>query len=325
MKRALVVLIFSAVAVSFAQAQTIEMKLAHYAAEDHPGSIAGKMFAEGVEKRTQGKIKIALYPDNALGSPPAVLEQSIRGSVDMALPTQGQLGLHIKKFNCVMLPFIFDTYAHADKVVDGSFVAWVVPELERIGLVFLANWEWGFRNLTNSKRPVNTPGDVRGLMVRTPPGLPYRAAMEALGAVVATVDFNDLHKALREGVIDAEENPVAVIYSSRIYDVHKHLAMTGHNYNSMVHVINKKVWDKLTPEQQNIIREESVAAGTWMRKAVRDAEAEKIEKMKQAGLQVTYPDRAKFKALMKSAYDRMKASTGEENIKEILKMVEAAK
>jgi tripartite ATP-independent transporter DctP family solute receptor len=243
----------------------------------------------------------------------------------MALPTQGQLGKYSKKFNCVMLPFVFESYAQADKVIDGPFTAWAAPDLEKIGLVFLSNWEWGFRNLTNSKRPVNTPGDVRGLMVRTPPGLPYRAAMEALGAVVATVDFTDLQKALREGVIDAEENPVAVIYSNRIFDIHKHLAMTGHNYNSMVHVINKAVWDKLTAEQQNILREESVAAGTWMRRAVRDAEAEQIEKMKQAGLQVTYPDRAKFKTLMGSAYNRLNAAAGEENIKEFVRMVEAAK
>jgi len=325
MKTALCALLMAVAVASSAQAQTLQLRLAHYAAKDHPGSIAGQMFAEGVAKRTQGKIKIALYPENALGSPPAVLEQSIRGSVDMALPTQGQLGLHIKKFNCVMLPFIFENHAHADKVVDGPFIAWVAPDLEKIGLVFLANWEWGFRNLTNSKRPVNTPGDVRGLMVRTPPELPIRMAMEALGAVVATVDFNDLQKALREGVIDAEENPVAVIYSNRIFDIHKHLAMTGHSYNSMVHVINKAVWDKLSAEQQNILREESVAAGTWMRRAVRDAEAEQIEKMKQAGVQVTYPDRDRFKALMKPAYLRMNAIAGEENIQEFLKMAEAAK
>ena len=318
-------LLLSVVAVSFAQAQTIQMKLAHYAAESHPASLAAKMFAEGVEKRTHGKIKIALHPNNTLGAPPAVLEQGIRGDVDMALPSQGQLGLHVKKFNCVMLPFVFESYAHADKVIDGPFIAWAAPDLDKIGLVFLSNWEWGFRNLTNNKRPVNTPGDVRGLMVRTPPGLPYRAAMEALGAVVATVNFNDLQKVLAEGVIDAEENPVAVIYSNRIYDVHKHLAMTGHTYNSMVHVINKKAWHKLTPEQQGIIREESVAAGTWMRKTVRDAEAEQIEKMKQAGVQVTYPDRDKFKALMKPAYDRMSAAAGEENIKAFVQMAAAAK
>jgi tripartite ATP-independent transporter DctP family solute receptor len=283
------------------------------------------MFAEGVENRTKGRIKIALYPDNTMGSPPAVLEKTIQGSVDMALPTQGQLGLHIKRFNCVMLPFIFESYAQADKVLDGPFTAWAAPDLERIGLVFLANWEWGFRNLTNSKRPVITPGDVRGLVVRTPPELPIRVAMEALGAVVATVDFNDLQKALREGVIDAEENPLAVIYANRIFDIHKHMAMTGHTYNSMVHVINKETWGKLTSEQQNILREESVAAGTWMRKAVRNAENEQIEQMRQAGVQVTYPDRASFKALMGSVYNRMKAAAGEENIKEFSRMAESAK
>jgi TRAP-type C4-dicarboxylate transport system substrate-binding protein len=149
--------------------------------------------------------------------------------------------------------------------------------------------------------------------------------MEALGAVVATVDFNDLQKALREGVIDAEENPIAVIYANRIFEIHKHVAMTGHTYNSMVHVINKETWGKLTPEQQNILREESVAAGTWMRKAVRNAEDEQIERMRQAGVRVTYPDRARFKALMGSAYNRMNAAVGEENIKEFSKMAEAAK
>jgi tripartite ATP-independent transporter DctP family solute receptor len=325
MKRHICALLITLVAASFAQAQTLQLKLAHYAAESHPGSLASRMFAEGVEKRTQGRIKIALYPDNTMGSPTAVLEKTIQGSVDMALPTQGQLGLHIGKFNCVMLPFIFESYSQADKVLDGPFAAWAAADLERIGLVFLANWEWGFRNFTNSKIPVRTPGDVRGLVVRTPPELPIRVAMEALGAVVATVDFNDLQKALREGVIDAEENPIAVIYANRIFDIHKYMAMTGHIYNSMVHVINKEAWSKLTPEQKNILREESVAAGTWMRKAVRSAEDEQIERMRQAGVRVTYPDRARFKALMGSAYNRMNAAAGEENIKEFARMVEAAK
>jgi len=325
MKRALGVLIFWVATVSFGQAQTIQLKFGHFAAENHPGSLASKMFAEGVEKRTEGKIKITIYPDNSLGSPPAVLEQTIRGSVDMALPTQGQLGKYSERFNCVMLPFVFESYAQADKVLDGPFIAWAAPDLEKAGLVFLSNWEWGFRNLTNNKRPVNTPGEVRGLMVRTPPELPIRVAMEALGAVVATVDFNDLQMALRKGVIDGEENPVAVIYANRLYETQKYLSMTGHTYNSMVHVISKKAWDKITPEQQKIIKEESVKAGNWMRQALRDGEAGQIEKLKQLGVQVTYPDKSKFKALMKPAYSRMNAIAGEENIKEFLKMVDAAK
>jgi len=325
MKKALVVLMVWAATVSYGQAQTIQLKLGHFAAENHPGSLASKMFAEGVEKRTVGKIKITIYPDNSLGSPPAVLEQTIRGSVDMALPTQGQLGKYSERFNCVMLPFVFESYAQADKVLDGPFIAWAGPDLEKAGLVFLSNWEWGFRNLTNNKRPVNTPGEVRGLMVRTPPELPIRVAMEALGAVVATVDFNDLPTALQEGVVDGEENPIAVIYANRLYETQKYLSMTGHTYNSMVHVISKKAWDKITPEQKKIIKEESVKAGNWMRQAWRDGEADQMEKLTQLGVQVTYPDKSKFKALMIPAYNRMNAIAGEENIKEFLRMVDAAK
>ena len=162
-------------------------------------------------------------------------------------------------------------------------------------------------------------------MVRTPPEPSLRATMEAMGTVVATVNFNDLRKALAEGVIDGQENPVAVIYSNRIYETQKYLAMTGHAYSTMVHVINRKAWSKLTPEQQSIVREESAKAGVWMRKAIREAEAEQIEKLKQLGVQVTYPDKAGFKALMKPATTRMSAAAGEENIQEFLKMVEAAR
>ncbi len=325
MKKTLLVLVVLVAAVSLAQAQVIQMKLGHFAADSHPGNIASKMFADAVEKRTDGKIKITIYPNNALGSPPEVLEQNILGAVDMSLPTQGQLGKYSKKFNCVMLPFAFNNYEQADKVLDGKFIPWAVPDLDQAGLVFLSNWEWGFRNLTNDKRPVNDPADVKGLKVRTPPELPTQAAMEALGAVVATINFNELQMALKQGVVDGQENPIAVIFSNKLNESQKYLAMTGHNYNTMVHVISKKVWDKLTPDQQKIIKEESKRAGDWMRKAVREGEADQIKQLQAAGMQVTYPDKAKFKALMQPAYDRMKPVAGEENIAAFLKLVEEVK
>lgn len=302
-------------------AAPIEMKLGHFAADTHPGNLASKMFAEAVEKRTNGQIKITIYPNNALGSPPEVLEQNILGAVDMSLPTQGQLGKYSKKFNCVMLPFIYKDYAHADRVLDGKFIPWAVKDLDAAGLVFLSNWEWGFRNLTNSKRPVKVPEDAKGLKIRTPPELPTQAAMEALGAVVTTINFNELQMALKQGVVDGQENPIAVIYSNKLYETQKYLTMTGHNYNTMVHVISKKVWDKLTPEQQAIVKEESKKAGDWMRKTVREAEAQQIKDLEKFGMQVTYPDKAQFKALMQPAYDRMKSIAGEENIAEFMKMV----
>jgi tripartite ATP-independent transporter DctP family solute receptor len=318
-------LAFAAAPLMAADPAVVEMKLGHFAADTHPGNLAAKMFAEAVAQRTGGKIKVSIYPNNALGSPPEVLEQNILGAVDMSLPTQGQLGKYSKKFNCVMLPFMFDSYAHADKVLDGKFVAWAVPELEKTGLVFLSNWEWGFRNLTNNRHPVNRPEDVKGLKIRTPPELPTQAAMEALGAVVATINFNELQMALKQGVVDGQENPVAVIYANKLYEAQKYLTLTGHNYNTMVHVISKKVWDKLTPEQQAIIREESRKAGEWMRKSVREAEAEQLKQLETLGMAVVAPDKTQFKALMPPAYDRMKAIAGEENITQFIRMVDEAR
>jgi len=330
MKRLVLILGLFVALVPFALSQAaepavIQMKIGHFAAESHPGNVAVKMFIEAVEKRTNGTIKIANFPNNALGSPPEVLEQNILGAVDMSLPTQGQLGKYSKKFNCVMLPFLYENYAHADKVLDGPFIAWAAPDLDKAGLVFLSNWEWGFRNLTNSKRPVNKPDDVKGLKIRTPPELPTQAAMEALGAVVATINFNELQMALKQGVVDGQENPIAVIYANKLYETQKYLTMTGHNYNTMVHVISKKVWDKLTPDQQKIIKEESVKAGNYMRKAVRDGEAQEIAELKKLGVEVSTPDKAPFKKLMGPAYDRMKAIADEENIKAFVKMVDEAK
>ena len=242
MKKLLMVLLLSVVFIPFVHAgasKPIEMKLGHFAADAHPGNLASKMFAEAVEKRTNGAIKVTIYPNNALGAPPEVLEQNILGAVAMSLPTQ--------------------------------------------------------------------------------------AAMEALGAVVATINFNELQMALKQGVVDGQENPIAVIYSNKIYETQKYLAITGHNYNSMVHVISKKVWDKLTAAQKKIVREESKKAGNWMRKAVRDAEADQISQLKGFGMEVTYPDKKEFKKLMKPAYDRMKAIAGEENIAAFIKMVDEAK
>jgi TRAP-type transport system periplasmic protein len=305
--------------------KVIELKLGHFAAENHEGNLAAKMFAEGVEKRSGGKVKVIIYANNALGSPPEVLEQNVLGAVDMSLPTQGQLGKYSKKFNCVMLPFAYKDYAQADKVLDGPFVKWATPDLEKAGLIFLSNWEWGFRNLTNSKRPVNTPADVKGLKVRTPPELPTQAAIEALGGIVQTINFNELSMALKQGVVDGQENPIAVIYSNKLYETQKYLTMTGHNYNTMVHVISKKSWDKLSAEQKKIVKEESVKAGKFMKKTLRDAEASQIESLKKNGMQVIYPNKAPFKALMKPAYEKMNAICGEENIKAFVKMIDAAK
>jgi tripartite ATP-independent transporter DctP family solute receptor len=305
--------------------KTIELKIGHFDSEGGAGNIACKQFAAAVEKRTNGAVTIKIYPNNELGAPPEVLEQNILGAIDMSLPTQGQLAKYSKKFGCVMMPFVYKSREQAWRVLDGPFMKWAAPDLEKQGLVFLSNWEWGFRNLTNSVRPVNTPEDVKGLKIRTPPELSNVAAMEALGGIVQQIAFTELPMALKQGVVDGQENPVATIYNFKIYETQKYLAMTGHTYNSMVNVISKKSFDKLSRSQQRIVREESKKAGDYMRKTLADAEKDYIKKLEDKGMEVTYPDVSKFKTLMGPAYKRMEASVGSDNAAEFLKMVESTK
>jgi TRAP-type transport system periplasmic protein len=320
-KLCVILLVAFFMAYGFSNVQAVELKLAHYAAETHEGHLASKMFAEAVEKRTNGAITIKIFPNNQLGQPPEVLEQNVMGAVDMTLPSQGQLAKYVKKFNCVMLPFAFKDYAQVDRVIDGkAFQNWVNPDLEKAGLVFLGNWEWGFRNLTTTKKLVKVPDDVKGLKIRTPPELPTQVAMQSLGATVQTIAFGELVMALTQGVVDGQENPISVIYSNKLYETQKFLCMTGHNYGSMINVINKKTWDKLTIAQQVILKEESVKAGNWMRTTLRANETKQIEELKKLGVTVVVPDKAPFKKAVQ--YDKLyDACGGKENIDYFLKLV----
>src|SRR5580698_1564288 len=261
-----------------ARAATITMRFAHFAEEGHPANIAAKQFASQIEKRTDGAIKIAIFPNNQLGGPPEQAQQIKLGTIDMGLPTQGQLDKYDKAFATVELPFIFNGPADAFAILDGPAMDWWTPLAEKQGFILLRNWEYGFRNVTNSVRPINGPDDLKGMKIRTPPELQIQASMEALGAVVTAIAFPELYLALSQKVVDGEENPIAVVYFSKFYEVQKHLALTRHIYNNMIHAVSAASWAKLNAAQQAIFREESTAAGDLMRKMIAGQEADQINK-----------------------------------------------
>ena len=307
-----------------AEAQ-ITMKFAHFADEGHPGHLAAKMFSEAVEKRTNGQIKIQIFPNNTLGSPPEQAEQVKLGTTDMGLPTQGQFDKWFKAMGVVMLPFAYDDYDHVHRVLDGPCFDWFKQIAEKEGFILLSNWEYGFRHLTNNKRAINAPEDVKGLKIRVPPEMQIGAAFQALGAVTATIAFPEVYMALAQGVTDGEDNPVSVIYFMKFYEVQKHLALTKHIYNNMIHTISAKTWAKLTPEQKAIFQEESKKAGAYMRQQIMSQEDDVIAKMQKAGMQVTRPNLAAFRAAMTPAYDKISAYAGADNVKRYLEYVEAAR
>ncbi len=308
--------------VARAAAAPLTLRFAHFGAVDHPSNIAAKQFASRVEARTGGAIQIHIFPNNELGGPPEQAQQIKLGTIDMGLPTQGQLQDYEKAFATVMLPFIFDNRAHVYRVLDGPAMKWFAPLAEKQGFILLRNWEYGFRNLTNSVRPINVPDDVKGLKIRTPPELQIQAAMEALGGVVQAIAFAELYLALAQKVVDGEENPIAVIFFNKYYEVQKHLATTQHVYNNMIHTVSAITWKKLTPEQQTIFYEESKAAGDLMRKLIGDEEVGQIKKLADLGMTVTRPDLAPFRAKMGPAYKRVGAFAGEDNVKRFQELAE---
>lgn len=301
----------------------VELKLGHFASDTHPCGIAAVQFKNNVEKRTNGEVKIALFGNNVLGSPPEVLEQVMLGAVDMSLSGQDQLAKHLPFYDVISTPFAFKDYAMADRIIDGDFKTWADPELAKKNLVHLSDWEWGFRQLTNSKKSVETPADLKGMKIRTPPAFAYQAFVEAAGGNAVTIAFSELVMAMKQGVVDGQENPIGTIYDLKLYETQKYMSILNYTYSSMVHVVNKKSWDKLTPEQQKIVAEESSSAAKLARKTLRDNEAVQLKDLETSkGIVVSRPDLGPWKAAMGPAWEKVKVRVGADNFKRFMEMVE---
>ena len=322
MMKKLALAILIALGANGAQA-AVELKLGHFASDTHPCGIAAKDFKANVEKRTNGEVKIALYGNNVLGSPPEVLEQVLLGAVDMSLSGQDQLAKHLPFYDVISTPFAFKDYATADKIIDGDFKTWAAPELLKKNLVHLSDWEWGFRQLTNSKKPILTPADMKGMKIRTPPAFAYQAFVEAAGGNAQTIAFAELVMAMKQGVVDGQENPVGTIYDLKLYETQKYMSILNYTYSSMVHVVNKNSWAKLTPEQQKIVTEESIAAAKQARKLLRDNETVKLKDLETTkGIVIARPDLGPWKAAMGPAWEKVKGRVGADNFKRFMEMVE---
>ena len=311
-----------ALAVVAQTASAVELKLGHFAAEGTPNAVAALQFKANVEKRTNGEVKINVFGNNALGSPPEVLEQVMLGAVDMSLSGQDQLAKQLPMYDVISTPFAFKDYAMADKIIDGDFKVWVDPELAKKGLVHLSDWEWGFRQVTNSKKSIVTPADMSGMKIRTPPAFANQAFVEAAGGNAITIAFPELVMAMKQGVVDGQENPIGTIYALKLYENQKYLSVLNYTYSSMVHVVNKKSWAKLTPAQQKIVQEESANSAKLARKTMRDEEVTQLKDLEAKGVVISKPDLGPWKAAMGPAWEKVKGKVGADNFKRFMDIVE---
>ncbi|MBN9449321.1 MAG: TRAP transporter substrate-binding protein [Bosea sp.] len=304
----------------------VELRLTHPADTSHPVHIEAEAMVKRIAERTNGQVKIAIFPNNALGSPVEAAQQTRLGAIDMMMLNPANIEALSKTIGVINIPYQFDSYEHAHKTLDVTGRDWIAEQLKAAGFTWIANLEWGFRAVTNSRRPINQPADVQGLKIRVPPELAIKAAFGALGASTQTIAFQEVYLALANNVVDGQDNPVGTTFAAKFYEAQKHIALTRHIYASIMFCANPRVWSgKLTEEQRKIISEEGTKAGAGARKGVRDNEESNLAAMEKAGVAVTRPDVAPFRDKMGPAYDQLRKALGDETWNSWTKLVAAAR
>lgn len=290
MKRLMFKTLIAALAVSgfgLAQAQDKTIKFATQNPKGHPIVMGLEKFAEIVHARSGGKIKVNLFPGGTLGSDQANVSALQGGALEMVSLNSGILASQVKEFAVYDLPFMFANSKEADAVVDGAFGQQLHDKLQAKGMVGLAYYELGFRNITNSKRPIHKVEDIEGLKLRVIPNPINVDWVKALGANPTPLPFPEVYAALEQKAIDGQENPVTVINANKFHEVQKHLVLSNHQYNPQSVIISKKFWDGLNAEQKKIISEAATESARFQREQARGQVASALDNMKKAGMLVT--------------------------------------
>ncbi|KGQ45823.1 TRAP transporter substrate-binding protein [Gallibacterium anatis] len=268
-----------------AQAETT-LRFGYEAPRSDTQHLAAKKFNELLKEKTKGEIKLSLFPDSTLGNAQAMISGVRGGTIDLEMSGSPNFSGLVPNLNVIDIPFIFQNKEHAYRVLDGEIGQGLLKELEDKGLKGLAFWEVGFRSMTNSKHPIHTPEDVKGLKIRTNQNPMYVKAFQLLGANPVPMPLSELYTALETRAVDAQEHPIGIVWSVKLYEVQKYLSLTNHGYTPLLVVMNKAKFDGLSPELQKAIIESAQEAGKYQRELNAKKEIEILDKMKKAGVEV---------------------------------------
>ncbi|TFW09540.1 TRAP transporter substrate-binding protein [Oxalobacteraceae bacterium OM1] len=256
-------------------------------AEDSNQGHAVKFFADDLAKRTGGKLKMKGFGSASLGSDVQMQNALIGGAQEMMVGSTATLVGIVSDFGVYDLPFVFRNEKEADAILDGPFGQSLMDKLQEKGLVALVYWENGFRNLTNSKRPIAKMEDLQGMKLRVMQNPVYIDMFKGFGANAIPLAFSELFTAMETGTVDGQENPVTTIQSSKFYEVQKYLSLTKHVYSPWIVLASKKWWDGLSADEKKALHESAVAARDFERKETRESSAKALDFLKQKGMQVT--------------------------------------
>ncbi len=280
------------------------MKLASALPMDHPYMVGSKKFADLIKDRTGGRIVIKLYPSNQLGKGEREMTEGIQqGAIDLLITSTGPLGGFCPSINILDFPFLFRDFEHVDRVLDGSIGRRLLDDFEKADIKGLAFWENGFRHLTNNRVAVRNVGDAKGLKIRTMENKVHLAAWKAAGLNPTPMAWGEVYTALQQKVIDGQENPVAVFYSSKFWEVQKHFSLTQHVYSPSPLLMSKKTFYAMPKDDQALFVKTALEVAKFQRKINRDAEEAKLKEIAAKGVAVVRNvDKESFRKAMAPVY-----------------------
>lgn len=299
-------------------AQEIKAKLGTSLPDSHPQTIGARKFAELADKKSNGRIKISVFSGATLGSDQQMQAALRGGTQEFTVPSTATLANLVKEFGVIGLPFSFASERQADAVLDGPFGQSLLAKLPEKDLIGLAFWENGFRNITNSKRPIVKAEDVAGIKVRTMQNNLYIDLFNGLGANAVPMPVNELFTALETKAVDAQENPYTVVHAQKFYDVQKYLSTTGHAYDALVLVAGKKFWDSLQPADRSMLQAAAAEATAFQRQTSRSLNGSLRAELTKLGMQindVSDAERQRMREKLAPVIAKHQAAVGEDTAK----------
>lgn len=305
------VLALSATAALAQDIQERTIKFGHLNNTDHPVSFGVKRFSELLAAKTGGKFKVQEFPSNQLGN--EMQQQSaLQGGVqEMSAPATTSLAGIVKEFGLVDFPFAVSTFEQADALLDGPLGQALIARLPEKGLVALGYWDLGFRNVTNSKRPIAKAEDLEGLKLRVIPNPVFLESFKAFKANPVPMPFAELYGALEAKAVDGQENPFAVILSNKFFEVNKFVSATNHVYAANIVLVSKRFWDKLSPAEQKAMHEAADEARGYQRQVSRAAAQKAVGELQAKGMQyntIAPAEQARMGAIVKPVLEKFAAS-----------------
>ncbi|PTQ70677.1 TRAP transporter substrate-binding protein [Celeribacter persicus] len=288
-----------------AEIDPVTLRLAHVVNEQDGFHAAAMKFQELVSERSAGAITVEIFPNATLGDERTLLEGMQIGTVDMGVITNGPVSNFLEDMAVFELPFLFPSPEAAYSVLDGEIGQELLGRLEEVNLKGLAYAERGFRNLTNSKRPVSTPADLDGLRIRVMENPVYIDTFRELGADAIPMAWTEALTAMQQGTIDGQENPVGVVYSFKLNETQTNMTMTRHTYAPAIFVMGMPKWNQLSEEAQDIISDAAQEAAEYERALNAELEGEQLEALKASGMAVIEDaDLSAFSAAVQPVYEK---------------------